>query len=82
MALFESREENKDTLISSIGQTILGMIKAPLDFTEEIVKTPFNFVSDTIGGVTTKVVLIAGLAIVGLYVIGKYNILGQVGKLK
>jgi hypothetical protein len=82
MSIFNIREENKTSAISNIGRTVVDVISIPFDFATEVVKTPFNFVGNTVSGVTTKVVLVAGLAILGIYVIGKYNILGQVGKLK
>jgi hypothetical protein len=82
MSIFESRETHKDSVISTIGKTFVDVISVPFDFTAKVVKTPFDFVGNTVSGVTTKVVLIAGLAILGVYIIGKFNIIGQVGKLK
>jgi hypothetical protein len=82
MGIFDKRKEHETSVISNIGRTVVDVISLPFDFAKEVVKTPFNFVSSTVGGVTTKVVLIVGLAVLGVFVIGKYNILGQAGKLK
>jgi len=80
MGIFDTREEHKTSVISSIGSTVVDVISVPFDFAKEVIKTPFAFVGNTVSGVTTKVVLVAGLAILGVYIIGKYNILGQVKK--
>lgn len=75
MSIFDSASENDRSVISIIGDSISDIISVPLDFVKDIAQTPFNFVRDTVGGIGTKIVLIVGLAIIGIYVVGKYNIL-------
>lgn len=75
MSISEKRALFGETANSSIGNVIIEIIKTPFDFTKEVISTPFNFVEDTVGGIGTRVVLIAGLAIAGIYFIGKFGIL-------
>jgi hypothetical protein len=82
MSITEKRALFGDTVKSGIGDTIIGIIRTPFDFTRDVVSIPFDFVQGTVSGVTTKVVMIAGLLILGVYVIGKYGVLKDVAKLK
>lgn len=82
MSIEDKRALFGESATSSIGSTILGIIKVPFDFTKDIVSIPFDFVQGTVSGITTKIVLIAALLIGGIYVIGKYGILKDVAKLK
>jgi|SaaInl7_135m_RNA_FD_contig_121_111948_length_1059_multi_4_in_0_out_0_4 hypothetical protein len=82
MGIAEKRALFGKTAKSGIGSTILGIIKTPFEFTRDVVSIPFDFVQGTVSGVTTKVVMVAGLLILGVYVIGKYGVLKDVAKLK
>jgi len=75
MNIFDTRQAHSESVTSSIGQTVLDFVTIPFDFVAEVVHTPFDFVKDTVGGVTSKVVIIGVLAIAGLYIVSKSGVL-------
>ena len=80
--IFDSRQDHNVSVISTIGQSVVDFISVPFDFVSDVVSVPFDFVGKGISGITTKVVLIAGLAVLALYILGKSNILKDVGSLR
>lgn len=82
MSILSSMEENQESIVSRIGDTIIDIISVPFDFTVDIVKTPFDFVGKTVSGISTKIVLLGIVAVAGIYIIGKSNILKDLGSLK
>jgi hypothetical protein len=80
--IFEERQKNSESVISTIGQTIVDVITIPFDFVSDVVKTPFDFVGKGISGISTKIVLIVALGVAALFIIGKSNILKDVGSLR
>lgn len=80
--IFDTREKHNNSVISSIGGIFKDVVSVPFNFAADVVKTPFNFVGGVVGGTTTKIVLIAALAVGGLYIVGKYGLLKDVGGLK
>lgn len=77
MSILESITSFSNAASSGIGNAILEVVKAPFDFTKDIVQIPFDFVGNTVSGLSTKIVLIVGLLIVGVFVVGKFNIIGK-----
>ena len=74
MSIIDRKQQNERSAISRIGSVVLGVVKAPFNFASGVIKMPF----DLVGSSLTKVVIVAGLAIVGIYFIGKFKILKDI----
>jgi hypothetical protein len=72
----EQKSRANQGIVSQIGGTVLDIIKTPFDFTKDVINIPFR----TVSGITTKVVLIVGLGMVGLYFLTRPNTLKTISK--
>jgi|APSaa5957512535_1039671.scaffolds.fasta_scaffold23514_7 hypothetical protein len=82
MSIIQSREDNGESVVSVIGSTIVDVITIPFDFVADVVKVPFDFVGEGVSGITTKVVLIGALAIGGIYILTRPEVLKGIGGLR